>query len=40
MFIEVNNGGIMNDIHYHLYNTQPLEVTTAIILVSFFYIYT
>ncbi|KAI4562335.1 hypothetical protein MJT46_011297, partial [Ovis ammon polii x Ovis aries] len=35
VFIEVNNGGIMNDIHYLLYNTQPLKVTTAIIFTSF-----
>ena len=35
MFIEVNNGGIMNDIHYLLYNTQPLKVTTAVIFTSF-----
>ena len=35
VFIEVNNGGIMNDIHCLLYNTQPLKVTTAIIFTSF-----
>lgn len=35
--MEVNNGGIMTDIHYLLYNTQPSKGTTAISLMSFLY---